>query len=103
MQHSQPSKLQIIGSTFGLYHLGVVKTLLENNCLPRIVCGSSIGSLIAALVCIHTDDELPAVFLPGGIDLKAFAKKSNKGNLQRKLTRLLKHGKMEREGGGTKG
>jgi predicted acylesterase/phospholipase RssA len=43
----------------GLYHLGVVKTLLEHKLLPRIVCGSSIGALIAALVCIHTDEELP--------------------------------------------
>ncbi|KAJ3105841.1 hypothetical protein HDU97_007485 [Phlyctochytrium planicorne] len=80
------------GATFGLYHLGVVKALNEHKLLPRIICGSSVGALIASLVCIHTDDELPRVFEPGGIDLKAFAKKGTKGNLRRKLIRFLKHG-----------
>jgi TAG lipase/lysophosphatidylethanolamine acyltransferase len=47
------------GATFGLYHLGVVKALNDQGVLPRIICGSSVGALIAALVCIHTDDELP--------------------------------------------
>ncbi|KAI8854930.1 acyl transferase/acyl hydrolase/lysophospholipase [Chytridium lagenaria] len=70
------------GATFGLYHLGVVKALNEHRVLPRIICGSSVGALIASLVCIHTDDELPRVFEPGG----------TKGNARRKITRFLKHG-----------
>ncbi|KAJ3080709.1 hypothetical protein HK102_002874, partial [Quaeritorhiza haematococci] len=80
------------GATFGLYHLGVVKALNEHGLLPRIICGSSVGALIAALVCIHTEEELPEVFKPGGIDLKAFAKKGTKGTIKRKVTRFLKHG-----------
>jgi hypothetical protein len=32
------------------------------------------------------------VFEVGGIDLKAFAKKGAKGNIQRKITRFLKNG-----------
>jgi hypothetical protein len=43
----------------GLYHLGVVKTLNEQGLLPRVICGSSVGALIASLVCVHTDEELP--------------------------------------------
>ena len=35
-----------------------------------------------------------SVFLTGGIDLKAFAKKSVKGNVQRKIARFLKHGNI---------
>lgn len=80
------------GASFGLYHLGVVKALNQHGLLPRIICGSSVGALIASLVCIHTDEELPSIFQPGGIDLKAFAKKSAKGNIQRKISRFLKYG-----------
>jgi TAG lipase/lysophosphatidylethanolamine acyltransferase len=47
------------GATFGLMHLGVVKALCYHGLLPKIIIGNSIGSLIAALVCVHTDDELP--------------------------------------------
>ncbi|CAG8463434.1 7205_t:CDS:10 [Ambispora leptoticha] len=80
------------GATFGLYHLGVCKALNEHGLLPRIISGTAIGALIAALVCIHTDDELPSVFKPDGIDLGAFSKVGQKGNIQRKISRFLKHG-----------
>ncbi|KAI9362079.1 acyl transferase/acyl hydrolase/lysophospholipase [Zopfochytrium polystomum] len=80
------------GATFGLYHLGVVKCLIEHGLLPRIISGSSVGALIAALVCIHPDNEMDGIFLPGGIDLLAFTKKAKKGTVRRKITRFLKHG-----------
>ncbi|KAJ1341290.1 hypothetical protein BSLG_004152 [Batrachochytrium salamandrivorans] len=50
------------GVTFGMYHIGVVKSLFERGLLPRIISGTSVGALIAALVCIHTDVELPGYF-----------------------------------------
>jgi TAG lipase / lysophosphatidylethanolamine acyltransferase len=80
------------GATFGLYHLGVVKALFEANLLPRIISGSSVGALIAALICIHTKEELPRLFVPGGIDLQAFASKNSTGSIRRKITRLLTKG-----------
>lgn len=87
------------GNTFGLFHLGVVKALHEHQVLPRVIVGSSIGALIASLVCIHSESELPDIFLPGRIgliliilDLKAFAKKKSKGALARKIKRFFKHG-----------
>ena len=46
------------GATFGFYHLGVIKTLHERGCLPNIIAGTSMGSLIAALVCVRNDQEL---------------------------------------------
>ncbi|CAG8558523.1 5932_t:CDS:2 [Racocetra fulgida] len=49
------------GAAFGLYHLGVVKALHENGLLPRVICGSAVGAFIAALVCVHTDEELPLI------------------------------------------
>lgn len=42
-----------------LYHLGVLKALNEQGLLPRIISGTAVGALIAALICIHTDEELP--------------------------------------------
>lgn len=45
------------GSTFGLFHTGVLITLLEANLLPRIISGSSAGSIIASVLCCHSLEE----------------------------------------------
>lgn len=45
------------GSTFGIFHIGVLITLLDQNLLPRIVSGSSAGSIIASILCCHTNEE----------------------------------------------
>jgi TAG lipase/lysophosphatidylethanolamine acyltransferase len=63
------------GAIFGLCHLGVVKALYLRGLLPRIITGTATGALIAALVSIHTPEELPAVLEGDGIDLSAFASK----------------------------
>ncbi|KNE68203.1 hypothetical protein AMAG_12882 [Allomyces macrogynus ATCC 38327] len=80
------------GATFGLYHMGVVKALHGQKLLPRIISGSAVGALIAALVCIHTDDELETIFQTNGINLSAFESVGQSGNLRRKITRWLKYG-----------
>jgi TAG lipase/lysophosphatidylethanolamine acyltransferase len=85
------------GATFGLYHLGVVKALNKNGLLPRIISGTAIGALMAALVCIRTDEELPSIFEEGGVDLGAFAKKGKKGNVRRKISRFLTHGERSQQ------
>ena len=63
------------GSIFGLCHLGVVKALFSRGLLPRIITGTATGALIAALVAIHTEDELPKFLSGESIDLSAFAAK----------------------------
>ncbi|KAF7951508.1 hypothetical protein EAE96_006815 [Botrytis aclada] len=63
------------GAIFGLCHLGVVKALFNRGLLPRIVTGTATGALIAALVGIHTEDELPRFLNGESIDLSAFAGK----------------------------
>lgn len=45
------------GSTFGIFHIGVLATLLESNLLPRIVSGSSSGSIMASILCCCTFEE----------------------------------------------
>ena len=60
------------GSIFGLCHIGVMRALYLRGLLPRIILGTSTGALMAALVGIHTDEELPNFLNGTGIDLSAF-------------------------------
>ena len=62
---------------FGLCHLGVVKALHLRGLLPRIITGTATGALIAALVGIHTEDELLEFLNGDGIDLTAFTQSSS--------------------------
>lgn len=64
------------GAIFGLCHIGVVKALFLRGLLPRIITGTATGALVAALVAVHTAEELPGVLKGDGIDLSAFASKS---------------------------
>ncbi|TKA68918.1 hypothetical protein B0A49_05894 [Cryomyces minteri] len=64
------------GSIFGLCHLGVVKALHLRGLLPRIIAGTATGALIAALVGVHTEEELLGFLSGEGIDLSAFAARS---------------------------
>ncbi|KAL1838802.1 hypothetical protein VTJ49DRAFT_2195 [Mycothermus thermophilus] len=49
------------GATFGMAHIGVLKTLFEQNLLPRIISGASAGSIVCAVVCTRKDEELPSL------------------------------------------
>lgn len=46
------------GGMMGLYHLGHLKGLMETDCLPEIVSGCSAGSVIGAILCTRTKEEL---------------------------------------------
>jgi len=50
------------GATLGFYHLGVIKALFGQGSLPQVLCGSSTGALIGAVVCTRNDDELQELF-----------------------------------------
>ncbi|BDA48233.1 Triacylglycerol lipase SDP1 [Coccomyxa sp. Obi] len=50
------------GGALGAFHIGVVKALREQNLLPRIVAGSSVGSIVAACVGTRNDAELEELF-----------------------------------------
>lgn len=66
------------GSIFGLCHLGVVKALHLQGLLPRIITGTATGALIAALVGVHTEDELLTFLNGDGIDLSAFNRRGDR-------------------------
>ena len=62
------SALMLSGAgSLGHFHHGVVKTMFEAGLLPKVISGSSAGSIFAAVLGTHTDEEL-AVLLPN-IDL----------------------------------
>ena len=79
------------GATLGMYHLGVIKCLYENKMLPRIFSGSSAGSIVAAIVCTRTDEELPRMFDPANINMEAIERRGD-GTLKRRINRLRKTG-----------
>lgn len=87
------------GAIFGLCHLGVVKALHLRGLLPRIISGTATGALIAALVGVHTEDELLDFLKGESIDLSAFAKKVEASShstwyqtLMRRIRRFIRDG-----------
>ncbi|KAI8364060.1 acyl transferase/acyl hydrolase/lysophospholipase [Blakeslea trispora] len=52
------------GAGFGYYHLGVIRALLDRGLLPTIITGTSAGSLMSAIVCTRTDEELNEILNP---------------------------------------
>ncbi len=90
------------GAIFGLCHLGVVKALHLRGLLPRIIAGTATGALIAALVGVHTEDELLGFLTGDSIDLSAFAGRVGTADgkdqggwlatLNRRLRRFLREG-----------
>ena len=75
--HTYYTHLQIMsgGGAMAIYHLGVVRTLMEHGTLPRVVAGSSGGSLIAAVVGCSTDKKLQSLMQPGQLMFTALALK----------------------------
>lgn len=52
------------GASIGNYHWAVVKALLDEGLLPRVISGTSSGAVVAALTCTRTDEELRAALNP---------------------------------------
>ncbi|MFV0476574.1 MAG: DUF3336 domain-containing protein [Parahaliea sp.] len=59
------------GGVLGFYHLGVVRVLLQQHLLPRVISGSSAGSLMAGLLGTRTNEELKHFFDPANLIFEA--------------------------------
>jgi len=59
------------GGKLGDYHIGVVRTLLAEGLLPRIISGASAGAFVGAIAATRTDDELKQLFSGNVTDLSA--------------------------------
>ncbi|KAF4651022.1 hypothetical protein FOL46_000589, partial [Perkinsus olseni] len=60
----QPALCLSGGGMMALMHFGIVETMIEQGCLPKVICGTSGGSVVAAYLCTHTDEELPSIVKP---------------------------------------
>lgn len=45
------------GAALGFYHAGVVKALMKNGLLPRVLSGASAGSIVCSMIGTRTDEE----------------------------------------------
>lgn len=79
------------GASLGMYHLGVIKVLYELDLLPRILCGSSAGSIITALISTNKYEDIPN-FLSKGLKLSPFEYKDKTKSIFSKLFRILTEG-----------
>lgn len=58
------------GASLGLFHLGVIQELQAENVLPRVITGSSAGSIIAGILATHTGAELEEILSPGFVEFE---------------------------------
>ncbi|MBT8055168.1 MAG: DUF3336 domain-containing protein [Xanthomonadales bacterium] len=58
------------GASLGLFHIGVIEELEALDLLPRVVTGSSAGSIMAGILATHTDSELKVLLDPENIDFE---------------------------------
>ncbi|SCU77531.1 LADA_0A00936g1_1 [Lachancea dasiensis] len=84
------------GGSFGLFHIGVLATLFEQDLLPRVVSGSSAGAIVASILCsCHKGEIVGLVETVLEKELNIFQDDSEKTqgeNLLIKISRFLKSG-----------
>jgi TAG lipase/steryl ester hydrolase/phospholipase A2/LPA acyltransferase len=76
-------------------HIGVVKSLWDAHLLPRIISGASAGSIVSAVLCTKTDEEVPELleeFCYGDLDVFDTAEGSE--SIVRKVVRLCTTGSL---------
>lgn len=61
------------GGVFGNFHVGVVRTLIEQDLLPGVISGASAGSLIAGILGTHSHAELEEVFQASELQIRVQA------------------------------
>lgn len=70
------------GATLGMFHLGTIKALWQQNLLPRVISGSSAGSIIAGMVGVRDHLQLGELFETASLNLRAFQRVSFRSALK---------------------
>ncbi|RLN92350.1 hypothetical protein BBJ28_00021547, partial [Nothophytophthora sp. Chile5] len=60
------------GGAIAMYHMGVIRALLEADVLPNVISGSSGGSITAAFAACNTNEELLTKVLVNDISTRYF-------------------------------
>ncbi|EER90663.1 triacylglycerol lipase SDP1 [Sorghum bicolor] len=79
------------GASLGSFHVGVVKTLVEHKLLPRIIAGSSVGSIICSIVATRTWPEIESFFTDSLQTLQFF---DRMGGIFAVMRRVTTHGAL---------
>jgi TAG lipase/steryl ester hydrolase/phospholipase A2/LPA acyltransferase len=81
------------GGTFGLIGIGVFSTLLEIDLFPKIISGSSCGSIVSAIMCSKTSGEIKSI-LTNLFDktFEVFNVENDNDTFYTHLSRFLKFG-----------
>jgi hypothetical protein len=79
------------GASMGMYHTGVIKALFEQNLLPRIICGSSAGSIVASLLGTESYENV-GFLIERDLKLGPFEFKHKKFNILRRILRYITRG-----------
>ena len=82
------------GGTMGMMHIGVIKAMFEANVLPRVISGASAGSIVAAVVCTKTDEEIPRLLGEFCNDLEVFTKGEDQARWSSMMYRLFTKGSL---------
>ena len=77
------------GGSMGIYHSGVIKSLLQENLMPTVVSGASAGSIVAGMVAVRTDEELLRSFKPGYFNMNFFGTNMDTAEMATTTPRLL--------------
>lgn len=83
------------GAALGTHHIGVLKALFLSGLLPRIISGSSSGSIMAAMLCTRTDAEMPGLLNMESVNMNFLDEPTVGHGWQQylvKFRRLLKEG-----------
>lgn len=101
--------MKLGGGGLGIYHYGVIKTLVEKNLFPRVIAGSSAGSMFAAVIGVTKPEDMHKVadlqilaacnrviqlIRPENINVSAFQNKPEKLSLWRKIKRFFNEGHL---------
>jgi hypothetical protein len=93
--HGKTALLLSGGASFGLYHLGVVKALHRAGMLPKVLAGSSAGSIMAAMVATRASNEELEQLFDGSFSDATFSHAfDQKGSFRRKIVRFFKTGRL---------
>ncbi|CAH9105452.1 unnamed protein product [Cuscuta epithymum] len=77
------------GASLGSFHVGVAKTLVEHKLLPRIIAGSSVGSIICSIIATKSWPELQSFFEDSWRSLQFF---DQMGGIFTVFRRVMTHG-----------
>lgn len=56
--YGRPALMLSGGAAFGIYHLGVTRALWQQDLLPDVIAGSSMGAIVAGAICSRNNREL---------------------------------------------